>query len=116
MINAGEIKKMRKELRFFDFTHFPRHFKSPQEAIDHYNDMCYQNEVQWQFGRVQNNQKDAFVIECPFSRMCPVRVKFTWNRVKSIFSRDSSFAIFHDHCVQRVDMNDYLTPEIVDEA
>ena len=48
--------------------------------------------------------------------MCPVRVKFTWNRIKAIFSRDSSFAIFHDHCVQRLDMEDQMTPDIVDEA
>ena len=107
---------MRKELKFFDFTAFPRHFKTPQEAIDYYNDMCYQNEVQWQFGRVNNGSKEAFVIECPFSKMCPVRVKFTWNRIKAIFSRDSSFAIFHDHCVQRLDMEDQMTPDIVDEA
>lgn len=48
--------------------------------------------------------------------MCPVRVKFTWNRMKAIFSRDNSFAIFHDHCVQKVDMANHLTPEIIDEG
>ena len=115
-MNHGEIKKMRKEKKFFDFTHFPRHFKTPQETIDYYNDMCYDADVQWQFGRVNNGSKEAFVIECPFSKMCPVRVKFTWNRMKCIFSRDASFAIFHDHCTQKVDMEALMTPEIVDEA
>ena len=41
----GEIKKMRKELKFYDFTSFPRHFKNPHDCIDYYNDMCYQAEV-----------------------------------------------------------------------
>ena len=48
--------------------------------------------------------------------MCPVRVKFVWNCLKSVFSRDGSFAIFHDHCTQKVDMEEYLNPDIVDEA
>jgi hypothetical protein len=47
MINQGDIKKMRKELKFYDFTGFPRHFKQPHDCIDYYNDMCYQAEVQW---------------------------------------------------------------------
>jgi hypothetical protein len=79
MINSGDIKKMRKELKFYDFTALPRHFKNAFDCIDYYNDMCYQAEVQWQFGHVANGSKECFVIECPFSKMCPVRVKFNWN-------------------------------------
>jgi len=95
----GEVKKMRKEKKFYDFSGYPRNFKTPQNCIEYFNDMCYQHEVQWQFGHVQNKCKESFVIECPFSKMCPVRVKFTWNKMKSHFSRDGGFAIFHDHVV-----------------
>ena len=55
------------------------------------------------------------MIECPFSKMCPVRVKFSWNKQKGYFSRESSFAIFHDHCVQRIDL-DGVDEETIVEA
>lgn len=77
--------------------------------------MCYQAEVQWQFGHVANGNKEAFVIECPFSKMCPVRVKFNWNKQKGYFSRENSFAIFHDHCVQRIDLSE-IDPDTLEEA
>ena len=64
---------------------------------------------------MSNGNKESFVIECPFSKMCPVRVKFSWNKQKGYFSRESSFAIFHDHCVQRIDL-DGVDEETIVEA
>jgi hypothetical protein len=97
-----DIKKLRLELKFYDFNPLPKDFKTPQDCINTYNDMCYKHEVQWRFGHCIN--ETSFIIECPFSVMCPVRIKFNWNKHKLIFHRESGYAIFHDHCLQRCDL------------
>jgi len=110
----GEVKKMRLEQKFYDFGTLCRHFETPLEAIDYYNDMCYQQQVQWQWGVVNDKNKEAFVMECPFSRMCPVRIKFKWKKEKGQFIRENQYAIFHDHVLQRMDIEDIPEDKVND--
>lgn len=106
MHHSAHIKKMRLEQKFYDFGSLQKHFPTPREAIDYYNDMCHQQQVQWQWGVVNDKNVEAFVIECPFSRMCPVRLKFKWKKDRGVFTREGAYAIFHDHVLQRMREDD----------
>lgn len=44
----GPVCKPSKDAKFFDYSHFPKHFKTVEETLDTYNDLGYQQEIQFQ--------------------------------------------------------------------
>eukprot|EP00347_Sterkiella_histriomuscorum_P009181 403342210 len=89
----------RTDSKYYDYSHFPKKFQTDKDAIDTYNELGYNWKLQFQFS-LPRKDKDTFTLECPFSKCCPVRAKFTWNKEKQKFIRAPQIQIYHDHCVQ----------------
>ena len=100
------ISYQKPDSKYFDYSYFPKKFESEAEAIDAYNELGYPFKLQFHISRPR--QAGTFTLECPFSKICPVRAKFNWNSEHKKFIRQPHIQIYHDHCVQLRE----LSPEI----
>jgi len=104
--------KPHAELKYFDFKHFPKRFSSPHEALDAYNSLGWQHCLQFE---ATVKSPTSFSLKCPFAKMCPVQVNFNWQADQLKFVRAASFPIFHDHCLQLLDLSG-VPPELQKQA
>ncbi|TNV82045.1 hypothetical protein FGO68_gene12299 [Halteria grandinella] len=66
------------ESKYFDYSHFPKAYPTDDDALNSYNELGYPCKLQFKYQEPRKSW-DYFVLECPFSVMCPVRVCFKWN-------------------------------------
>ena len=120
-LNKDELRKMNDAKYTYDFSRYPRHFKSVHEALDTYCSLGYPNKVQFRlYEHKQAGSKTVFFsLACymrhqprydtkyytydaqqgraPKVSNCNVNVRFYWNEREGQFERKECFKYVHDH-------------------